>query len=191
MLSKIKRGFTLIELLVVVLIIAILAAVALPQYQKAVEKSRATHALALLRTAYEQAAFYYMQHGTYPNTFDEMDLDIPWPVATSASLRWANLGHEKQTLSDGTWSLQIYHAGDGSLIVFIGLVKGKYAGGGFEVRVVQTDGKTLLPGTIRCVERSYGGTVFGGDPGDYCTKVMNATLIPGYAATTYRGYEMP
>ncbi len=59
-----KQAFTLIELLVVVLIIGILAAVAVPQYQKAVEKSHLAEALLNIETVVKNVDLYVLEKGT-------------------------------------------------------------------------------------------------------------------------------
>ena len=69
-----KKGFTLIELLVVVLILGILAAMAMPQYFKAVERSRMTEAVTLLANIADAQQRKYMQVNKYTTAFSGLDV---------------------------------------------------------------------------------------------------------------------
>ena len=82
-----NAGFTLIELLVVVLIIGILAAVALPQYEQAVAKSRTMRVLPLLRSISDAENVYYMANGTYSLDFSELDISMPPGAKTVSASR--------------------------------------------------------------------------------------------------------
>ncbi len=78
--KNMHTGFTLIELLVVVLIIGILASVALPQYQKAVWKSRFTEVLTTANALEKAVQLYNLdydgsQNGEYLHP-EDLDIDV-------------------------------------------------------------------------------------------------------------------
>ena len=74
MIKNNNKGFTLIELLVVVLIIGILAAMAMPQYFKAVERSRMSEAVTLLGTIAQAQQRKYLQMNRYASKYKGLDV---------------------------------------------------------------------------------------------------------------------
>ncbi|NOQ79552.1 MAG: prepilin-type N-terminal cleavage/methylation domain-containing protein [Gammaproteobacteria bacterium] len=62
------KGFTLIELMIVVVIVAILAAIALPSYRNSVLKSRRTDGESALLQASQRLEVYYANNAGYTTT---------------------------------------------------------------------------------------------------------------------------
>ena len=87
-----NAGFTLMELLVVVLIIGILGAVALPQYEIVVKKARAAKAITLARALKDAQEVYYMANGAYAADLESLGEQIPAAV-DGFTLSFANFSN--------------------------------------------------------------------------------------------------
>ena len=136
--TRFHSGFTLIELLVVVLIIGILSAVALPQYQTAVYKSRASELYSNIQTAVQAGEVYYLANGSYPTSWLDLDIELPYERLTDdggANFKENGLlimqngnsygldvdGYVYGKLADGSLSLSYFYTPQTS-----GLFKGKF-----------------------------------------------------------------
>lgn len=123
-----RKGFTLIELLVAVLIISILAAIAVPQYKKSVEKSYVPQALAILTSWAQAQDVYYLANGKYAT--DPKALDITLPA------------------SDKIWtiSFEIHHSTN---LIFVRRTSGPYQNAGFGYNL---GGWNIPRRTLYCME---------------------------------------
>ena len=185
-----KQGFTLIELLVVVLIIGILSAIALPQYQKAVEKAKATQALALLKSISQATTVYYLNNGTCPNSFDELEIIPPteWNGNTAWTENWN--GNIRDTRSNKDWSFQLFGSHDnGEISLYAGRISGDYKGAGFGISISLGTLNDKPVQTILCMERKNTGIAYTKNVGDYCVKLFNGKQILN--ASSVRMYEVP
>ena len=102
-------GFTLIELLVVVLIIGILAAVAVPKYEKAVIKSRAAALQIWAKRLYDSQQEHFLSNGKYADYFEELgeDFTVSFPVKPTDT----TLGNINKLLATEQWDMNKYPYG--------------------------------------------------------------------------------
>ena len=183
---KNQKAFTLIELLVVVLIIGILAAVAVPQYQKTVEKAKATQALTLLKSVYQAQQNYYLANGEYAGSFDELSVDIPW---TGNEQFFA---FSPNAWSNGDWSFQFENTSSYANLS-MGRLRGKYKGIFFFINFRHTS-NAMKQNEILCAEQTVDDAKhMAFDPslaaGSYCVQIMRGTFLTN--GTRGRIYRLP
>ncbi len=180
-------GFTLIELLVVVLIIGILVALAVPQYQKAVEESEAAQTLVLLKSMHQAYQSYYLSRGTYPTTLAALDTTISWKPTEKS---WTSSPKTGEWGSNGKWSVHLYRStGDEAMGICIGRVSGNFAGGGWCIWSHVSSAR-LKTDRLYCVERKQYGVVLTGTAGRYCQKLFQGTVVTGHNLNPMRIYSV-
>ena len=96
-----KKGFSLLELLVVILIIGILAAIALPQYQLAVDKARYAKIMDFTRSIFEAEVMALAL--TEQPTFDHLDIDMP----PNCTITKNSADDSSISCDNGTWGCRM------------------------------------------------------------------------------------
>ena len=111
-----KAGFTLMEMLVVVIIMGILASIALPQYQRAVQKARWVEVVTVANVLYTAEEEYWLMHRKYTGQIADLSIKIPsmTEILEGTALKLQNGGYVGlQDFADEGWSSEHGCSGNG------------------------------------------------------------------------------
>ncbi len=87
-----QEGLSLMELMIALAIVAIIAGMAFPKYQKMVARSKQTEAKTILQAIYMGQDVYKTSNQTYADTIDDLDIQIPTDVKYAYSITTDNNG---------------------------------------------------------------------------------------------------
>ena len=179
---KNNKGFTLIELLVVVLIIGILAAIALPQYRRAVAKAEAAQLYEAAAAMIRGAQTFYAIQDKWPTKIEELDIHYDLPVVEdsvckSSALNGGIVRNEKYEFVLGSYTSTEESNWN---TVSTRFADGPYKCTGFMYHL-KGGGDALT--RLLCFEKPEGHSTRGAKnkKGDFCEKVM------GYSFYTQMG----
>ncbi|MCQ2410829.1 MAG: hypothetical protein MJ053_05025, partial [Elusimicrobiaceae bacterium] len=167
-----------------------LAAVALPQYQKAVWKSRNSELKQLVKTVTQAEQVYFMANGRYAQNFDELDIDLPLtPAHTTVG---GDVG-ACNTTTQGTDSARLgknYYITlnsvntESDMEVTAYWSSGPYKCAGFAITLIGNENAKLL----HC--REMKSSLYTAGTNNFCVKLENGQRLEE-ATTTWRRYLLP
>jgi type IV pilus assembly protein PilE len=102
-----RRGFTLVELMVAVAIVAIIAAIAYPQYTDSVRRSRLVEATGALTTARVRLEQYYQDNRNYGSSATGCGVAAPTGDNFSYSCTWGSSGSDQTFLLTATGNASV------------------------------------------------------------------------------------
>lgn len=118
---KNKKGFTLIEILVVVLIIGILAAIALPQYNMSIAKTKLSALKTYTQSLAEAYQGYFIIHGKGPQDILDLDITLSEKYRFTGSTKAVDINDEISCYIDWYDTYNYGYAGCSTLIQSVGL----------------------------------------------------------------------
>ena len=172
-----SHGFTLIELLVVVLIIGVLTAVALPRYEKTIERTKATQALVFMRTFLQAEKEYYLANGQYASSLNNLSINIPF---SGNNHFLSEAGGSLSSKSNQEWILELELTNVQNLSLLMGRRSGKYKGAGFMATLQTGPNATIADPQILCFERLQNANyIFSSSlkEGAYCQQVIGGSFL--------------